>query len=483
MKKMLYLLSCLFAFIPFTKTDYLAAVVEYRPDQSTNSIEENMAKYYIEIENAYFDHHAEIIVFPEYGFTGIVEDPTNYALEVPDVGAQVTLIKKFQILYKIAQAAKDKLYVALNLLEKVPKSKNEIIYYNTNVVFDKNMTVVAKYRKVNLYNEPKLTPGDPNQNTSIFTTDFNVTFGMFIGYDMLSYNPSRSILENSSITDVILPTAWFSTLPFFHSMSFHSGYAMANNVNLLVATNHNFSQGIGGSGIYGSDGIALSYYISEDVDRWNGKPLFSVVKDSMTDNNCLESELPKRIKNNLENFQARRYFDSDHYTFKDLNLTHQNISEDICEGSFCCSFEIVLFSAVNTSEVYKLMVHTGQYSLGEFKRNDVRICSLLACETSDSSTCGTANVTVTSKFQSISIKTNVKDVHTKFYQPVTLTTDLLPVFNTTYHSEVNNGTRSIVFSTNGPEERVLVFGIYGNSGIREVASLTLLIATMLMYLV
>nr|XP_023027619.1 vanin-like protein 2 [Leptinotarsa decemlineata] len=160
------------------------------------------------------DHHAEIIVFPEYGFTGIVEDPTNYALEVPDVGAQVTLIKK--ILYKIAQAAKDKLYVAMNFLEKVPKSKNETIYYNTNVVFDKNMTVVAKYRKVNLYNEPKLTPGDPNQNTSIFTTDFNVTFGMFIGYDMLSYNPSRSILENSSITDVILPTAWFSTLPFFH---------------------------------------------------------------------------------------------------------------------------------------------------------------------------------------------------------------------------------------------------------------------------
>lgn len=65
---------------------------------------------------------------------------------------------------------------------------------------------------MNLYYEPTFKPGT---EITTFKTDFNVTFGMFICFDILFKNPSVNILNNPEVTDVVYSTAWFSELPHF----------------------------------------------------------------------------------------------------------------------------------------------------------------------------------------------------------------------------------------------------------------------------
>lgn len=53
----------------------------------------------------------------------------------------------------------------------------------------------------------------PGKETTTFKTDFNVTFGMFICFDILFKNPAVNVLNNPEVTDIVYSTAWFSELP------------------------------------------------------------------------------------------------------------------------------------------------------------------------------------------------------------------------------------------------------------------------------
>ena len=53
----------------------------------------------------------------------------------------------------------------------------------------------------------------PNPELVYFKTDFGVTFGTFIGYDILFKQPSESLMEHG-VTDIVYPTLWHSELPF-----------------------------------------------------------------------------------------------------------------------------------------------------------------------------------------------------------------------------------------------------------------------------
>lgn len=138
-----------------------------------------------------------------------------------------------------------------------------------------NMFVI-RYRKINLYNEPKLTPGN---ETVTFDTEFGVTFGLFTCFDILYQNPSRDILDDPRVTDIIYSAGWFSTLPFYSgkskilhyldifllqfisALSVQHGYASANGVNLLAANYDSPKDGNGGSGIYLANGQISEVYV------------------------------------------------------------------------------------------------------------------------------------------------------------------------------------------------------------------------------
>lgn len=108
------------------------------------------------------------------------------------------------------------------------------------------------------------------------------------------------------------------------------------------------------------------------------------------------------------------------------------------------------------------MAFRGVHPMGPERVSSVKTCALIACETSNKDTCGTRNVTETVKFDYILVTSEVEDLPESYNIPYTLTTGLLPVFNTTHSQSIQNGTRYISLSTKKAEEGVLVFGIYGN---------------------
>jgi predicted amidohydrolase len=47
-----------------------------------------------------------------------------------------------------------------------------------------------------------------------FNTDFGAKFGLFTCMDILFLKPAIQLVQESGVTDIAFPTAWFSELPF-----------------------------------------------------------------------------------------------------------------------------------------------------------------------------------------------------------------------------------------------------------------------------
>ena len=98
-------------------------------------------------------------------------------------------------------------------------------FYNTNFVFDRKGTLIAKYWKQRLYIEPVFEVPKEHLLT-YFETDFGVTFGTFICFDAL-WDESFALLEKYPIiTDIVQPTTWVDELPFLLAPLEQNGWAV-----------------------------------------------------------------------------------------------------------------------------------------------------------------------------------------------------------------------------------------------------------------
>ena len=120
------------------------------------------------------------------------------------------------------------------------------ITYNTNVVFDRDGKVIARYRKYNLFGEAGVSV-PPEVILSTFRTDFNVTFGQFICFDLMFDKPSLQLINDLGVTDIVYSTYWYSEAPFLFSVMAQCGWANANNVNLLASCHNDPRTASGGS--------------------------------------------------------------------------------------------------------------------------------------------------------------------------------------------------------------------------------------------
>lgn len=70
-----------------------------------------------------------------------------------------------------------------------------------------------RFRKINLFGEFSRTPA-LQPDLGVFNTDFGVTFGHFICFDLMFQVPAVQVVEKLNVTDVIFPTMWFSEMPY-----------------------------------------------------------------------------------------------------------------------------------------------------------------------------------------------------------------------------------------------------------------------------
>lgn len=206
---------------------YTAAVAEFRPllqGNSSQMLADNLAGY-LELIAA-TNQSTDIIVFPEASLNSLLQltavpAPSQLSL-CGDTFSNSSDVADF--LRQLACAARHAhTYLVINVKEREQCNRDNdndsdcptrgYRLYNTNVVLDRRGAVASRYRKWNLYLEAQLNR-TAKPEYAIFETDFNVTFGHFVCFDLLFYTPAQELVDRYKLRHLIVTKMFNSELPF-----------------------------------------------------------------------------------------------------------------------------------------------------------------------------------------------------------------------------------------------------------------------------
>ena len=216
----------------------------------------NLAAYDALLQTAAADAGgpADVIVFPESG-TGYLMVPDGNATTrlfcepVPPVGWAASAWRcppaggpatghQPHANWASCAAQAFNLDVVINYCawEQSPAS-GERHYYNANLVFEATTgTFLAVYRKSHINAVPTLTqPPVPDPTTYVSKKAGNVTFGLFICYDLWFMNPTQAEIDRLGARDFLYPNGMGSLPPAMAIDQAHAGWSLARGVNLASA--------------------------------------------------------------------------------------------------------------------------------------------------------------------------------------------------------------------------------------------------------
>lgn len=484
---------------------YVAAVVEYNPDtgapggNTTDIVSKNVANYVVNIRKA-AEQDADIIVFPECGLVAYGSG-TSYATPLPnpedlvnpctDTSSNVT--EAIRILS--CEAQNQSIYVVVNVPEVTPcpnASRNCVLYYNSNVVFDRNGTVVARYRKFNLFGEEGFST-TPEAEISILETDFGVKFGIFTCFDLVFEKPAVQLVKEWGITDIVFPTAWFSQLPFLTAVQAQASWAYGLDVNFLAAGYNTPSVGSAGSGIYaGNDGpltaimptVPTTQLLVANVTKKTSQNSKSNLKHVSNGDSTIaalpyENTFSNRLDGNNSVIRMSREYLEPYETL--LLNEADNVSEHrLCHSELCCDFQVSMHTNLqdqNSSAkhyVYRLAVFDGIRS-HTYVTAGTQVCAVIFCTNSSLSSCGyefempekAAFYTV---FDSIHISGNFRlDNSTQLPSTLVDGYDVLTSDTFQFTREEIPGKREvrIDMKTTRQNSKLLAFAIYGRDFLKD----------------
>ncbi|KAM8720108.1 hypothetical protein ACLKA7_006198 [Drosophila subpalustris] len=386
---------------------YTAGVVEFwREDEWRNNLDA-----YVEIINSENASATDIIIFPEATLNNI--DSASFVPQPEQEVNPCLMDPEFKIyaefLVQLSCAARNvSKYIVINLSERQlcsdtpedtrPCAPSGYNIFNTNVVFNRNGTVISRYRKINLWGEPRNTTWIPESVS--FETDFNVTFGHIICFDIMLFKPGHELILEKGIRNFVFPSKWFAQLPFLTAVQVQSGWAYANNVNLLAAGASSPEIGSSGTGVYhGGDGTIIS-----TMQVGEGQRHINVAQVPKFEENSNRIHA-KSVKNQLE--ATQRSVSSQEFQMKRDNLElYETISLDtlmdqvngtsvnqkVCHGRICCQFELewrlIGQESSDNRYNYRLAAYDGWRSRTSGNRNYVRNCAIFACIGPNLADCG-----------------------------------------------------------------------------------------------
>lgn len=278
---------------------------------------------------------------------------------------------------------------------------NGHIYYNTQVVFDRNGTAIARYRKKNLYLEPQFMPGTESDDTALFVTDFGVLFSLQVCFDIAYEHPGLSNVVNHGVKDVAMSTAWVDILPFFLAPVVQNAWSRKLGVNLLVSGYHFPERAKMGSGIYrGFSDLKHDYvYDKESGNRMIVSEVETIaaadgVKRSRNKQITLDTSGDKGLaKDDVSvDEEPRRIhliFYDDLSDYSHVSLPPKASGEpqvvELCHGDeICCSLTYTSTSNLN----YSLLAYSGLMLQGSGSyAMYIQVCSVVWCQTDDVNTC------------------------------------------------------------------------------------------------
>ncbi|XP_055982092.1 pantetheinase [Sorex fumeus] len=356
---------------------------------------------------------AKIIVTPEDGIYGTRfnrESIYPYLEDIPD--PQVNWIpcnnpRRFgrtPVQERLSCLAKNNsIYVVANIGDKKtcnasdPQCPPDGRYqYNTNVVFDAQGKLVARYHKQNLFmgEDQFNTPKEAEFVT--FNTSFG-KFGLFTCFDILFHDPAVTLVKDFHVDSIVFPTAWMNVLPHLTAIEFHSAWAMGMGVNFLASNLHNPSRRMTGSGIYAPDSPKAFHY---DMKTNEGKLILSQLSSHpyrpVVENWSSYANGVKEFPRGNEEFKGTIFFDE--FTFVKLAEIAGNYT--VCQKDLCCHLSYKM-SEKRSDEVYVLGAFDGLHTVeGSYY---LQVCTLLKCKTTDLVTCGSSVETASTRFEMFSL--------------------------------------------------------------------------------
>ncbi|XP_041040618.1 biotinidase-like isoform X1 [Carcharodon carcharias] len=396
-------------------------------------MQKNLDKYQEQVHEA-SKQGVKIIVFPEDGLHGFQFNSRAsmfpYLEPIPDPNVvqwnpclQPTEYNGTEVLYQLSCMARNgNMYLIANMGERQacelsdPQCPADGRYqFNTNVVFDAEGTLIAKYQKWKLfrieiyYNKPKTV------QHVIFNTPFAGKFGIFTCFDILFYEPAVSLIEHYGVKQIVFPTAWMNKLPLLSAIEFHQAFASAFGINLLAANQHHPEYNMTGSGIYTP--LGFPYYYNAKSSE--GKllvakvPIITSIKDHSPEHSKSQGTsafLQRNSHNELSVLQQQKvgvkleqtdplkhptlsHMDnpgdtfhasmmSDNYTF--IPLTGVQGNHQVCSNNLCCH---VAYEHANTpSNLYALGAYDGHHRVNGSRY--LQVCALVKCAGSKYDTCG-----------------------------------------------------------------------------------------------
>ncbi|XP_055305810.1 vanin-like protein 1 isoform X2 [Sitodiplosis mosellana] len=468
---------------------YTGAVVEINPvcDGNTTEGVAKLTKQAIDIIESSELDGVDIVVLPEILFndknTAVLLPNTNLSYcDDPTVD---------EVLRSVSCAVrKAKKYVVIGLYVKVKCSMDDQSFcayesdstnlYNMAIVFDRNGDVVAKYRKYNLFNGRGVQHTQTPDMTT-FRTDFNVTFGVCVCFDLMFDKPANSLVDQG-VKHFVFPTKWFSEIPYLTAVQYQQSWAYANNVNLLAANVNAPSMMYSGSGIYGGRSGALQIIVSESPAT---KILVAKIPIDPAEGNRLEAQSNSNPNTDSNESSEMILFQDD---LTEYSVTFLDFSENlkqsgkVCNKAICCDYNIEVSDNGEldgkSTYSYAISVFSGHRHYKAVKNvlTGQEVCSLIACpEMNMKKSCGTrispSRVHNRYNFTKLLLKTVLPVTRMKV-MPNTLSADLLSLkpneFDFKISEDQNDHHVKVELNLNVPKSNLLTFAIFSRDYDKDI---------------
>ncbi|XP_076091711.1 pantetheinase-like [Mytilus galloprovincialis] len=421
----IYLFVFVFYLVDAKKSTFKAAVYEHAviiptdkgPANRSTALKHMMKNIEIYKEQATKagKQNVEIMVFPEYGIYGTMkisrEGIASYLEYIPDPEENWNACQhpdKYEdtdIQRHISCLAKDtSMYLVVNFGDRQPCDigedpncpKDGHYQFNTNVVYNPKGDLIAKYHKIQLYNE-KHFDIPPVTKLVTFETPFG-KFAVFTCFDILFKTPAIDVLKLDGVGNVVFPTAWMDALPLLAGIQFHSAFAAGAKVNLLAANINLPKYRFHGSGIYSPTGYKAFHY----SESHGGKLLIDDLPVVKTNAFTTKFQRPdiKIERSSASPGQFKSEVRHDPFMFVPIQNNKGNVS--VCDGKLCCflSYERV----GSDSEYFAFGAFDGLHK-SRVQPYYLKVCTLLKCKTANRTSCGDQNVKESlTNFTSIKLK-------------------------------------------------------------------------------
>ncbi|GIY52995.1 vascular non-inflammatory molecule 3 [Caerostris darwini] len=470
---------------------YRAAVYEHARFGTINDtarlIVETNLDYYRRAAEIASQKGADIILYPEYGifppaersrlkdFMETVPDPNkaraNPCLEREEFSQRLIL----RTLSCIARNNSIAIVANMGDLQSclgTPECPDDGVFHlNTNVVFDKDGTIIYKYHKEHLFYEFGM---DLPRKEQVFT--FETSFGKFATFICFDVDFKRmsEVGRVTGVDAVLFSTMFLDQAPQMTSIQFWESWALGNNVTMLASNIQIPGYMAVGSGIFhGQDG-ALVYTFNPDgysklivanVPKRGADPVEPEASiTAISENDVWEwkgdgVDVPDvcsrtLLNDSLDITRDYRCMEENmtHYTFK--KLTEPDGRVEACNNGVCCFVEYV---ADSMTENFYLGVFNGTYNhFGRYSWCE-EDCVLARCDPLGDKPCATFPMKSKTSFKHIHLKGNFSS---EIVYPSVLQSGMRLVPRSVWDHHHHDIKRDIhVDSTEG--EDILVVGMKG----------------------